>query len=101
MIGVLDSRMKALKRDGIGIEKKQAEPISNNEEDILWKEGLLGDKTPNVLVDTIIWMCGIYFALRGGAELRDLKRYQIKVGESPEGAYLEYKETASKITLGD
>ena len=70
---VLDSEMKCLKRRGIGINRKKAETISENEEDILWREGLLGDSTPSVLLDTMVWMCGLYFALRSGAEHRGLR----------------------------
>lgn len=100
MLAALDNKMKNLKSSGIGVTKKQAEPISETEEELLWKQGLLGDTNPGVLSDTMIWMCGLFFALRGGAELRDVKRQQIKLVESPDGSYLEYQENVSKNNPG-
>ena len=73
--------MKNLRRAGIGLEVKKAEPISNEEEEILWRMGLLGDTSPDILRDTIIYMCGLCFALRGGGELRGLKVQQITISQ--------------------
>ena len=95
---VLDSQMKRLQAAGIGSNKKKAEPITVKEE-ILWQKGLLGDSNPQTLVDTMLFMNGIYFALRGGKEHRDL-RYepcQIQLVEKPgERSYLKYTEDVSK-----
>ena len=46
-------------------------------------------------------MCGLYFALRGGAELQSLKRKQIclKTGSTGEN-YLLYEEMGSKNNPG-
>ena len=97
---VLDCKMK-LRQDGIGVIKKQATPITTEEEDMLWDRSLLGDCNPQVLLDTVIWMRGLCFALRGGMELRDLKRQQIKVNEATNGvSCLEYYENVSKNNAG-
>ena len=60
--------MKRLQRTGLGSRRRKAEPLTEAEEDILWENGLLGDSTPQSLVNTILVMNGLYFALQSGAK---------------------------------
>ena len=69
----LDSEMKRLQRAGLGSQKKKAEPLTEEEEELLWNKDYLGCKTPQTLVDTILFMNGVYFALRSGSEHRQLR----------------------------
>ena len=99
----LDSEMKRLQAAGIGTKKKQAEPLTVEEEEILWQRGLLGDETPQALLDAIIFMNGLYFALRSGKEHRQLRftPSQIELVERPgERPYLIYREDISKNRPG-
>jgi len=66
----LDMDMKRLQAARKGAKKKQAEPLTIQEE-ILWQKGLFGDHIPQVLLDTII--NGLNFALCSGKELRQLR----------------------------
>ena len=79
----LDAEMKRLQSTGLGSTKRQAEVISVQEEDILWQQGLLGDSSPQVLLDTMVFYCSMYFALRSGKEHRQLRHdpCQIEVVE--------------------
>ena len=99
----LDSEMKRLQRKGLGSKRKQAEPLTEDEEEMLWKTGQLGDHTPQALVDTMLVMCGIYFALRSGQEHQVLRFNppQIELIEKPgERLFLKYTEEVSKNNPG-
>ena len=69
----LDAEMKRLRRaPDMPLGPKRAEPISGIEEETLWENGLLGSHSPQALVDTMVYMAGLYFALRSGDEHRQL-----------------------------
>ena len=99
----LDAEIKRLQWSGLGSKTRKAEPVTMDEEETLWQLGLLGNSTPQALVDTILVMNGIYFALRSGKEHRQLRSVpcQITVHERPSARpYLEYVEDISKNRLG-
>ena len=93
------SLMKRLQSAGIGSVKKRAEPLTMEEEEQLWEKKILGDHSPKALLNTMMFMNGLYFALRSGVEHRQLRHYpsQIQLIENPgERAYLIYREDTSK-----
>ena len=95
----LDLEMKKVQSLGIGTKKKQAEPLTSEDEEVLWQAGELGDHSPQALVHTMLFMNGMYFALRSGSEHRNLwhNPSQIELIEKPgERAYLQYTEDISK-----
>ena len=95
----LDAEMKRLQAAGIGSVRKQAEPITMDEEELLWEKNILGDHSPEALLNTMVFMNGLYFALRSGIEHRQLRHHpcQIQVIENPgERPYLQYTEDISK-----
>ena len=55
-----DAEMKRIQGLGVGTRVRRAEIITVDEDEILWKKGLLGDKTPQSLLDTIIFLCGLF-----------------------------------------
>ena len=94
---VLDSKMKRLRSQGLGAKKRQAEPISQEEEE------LLEQHSAQALVDTMLYMSGTYFALRSGQEHRALHHSpsQIELVEKPcQRAFLKYTEELSKNNQG-
>ena len=97
---VLDSEMKSLQGLGLGSNIKRAEPISRNEEEILWEKGILGNSSPQVLLDTMVYKCGVFFALRNGQELRDLQFSQFKLTEKESHKFIVYTENVSNNRPG-
>ena len=98
----LDAHMKELKSTG-NYQVKKAEILTEEHEDTLWKQGLLGDKHPQQLLNTLIYYIGFYFALRSGVEHRRLRYYpsQIQLFEPTNGrAYVMYTEDVSKANQG-
>lgn len=89
---------------GLGI-RKQCLPISIEEENMLWDQGQLGTDTPGQLLNTMIYLNGLHFALRGGNEHRKLraKNPQITGPHSDPVTglkYLQYCEDTSKTNCG-
>ena len=82
---VLDAEMKRLKLAGIGSRARKAEPLTLEEEEMLWKKGVLGDHSPHALLNTLFNQNGVNFALRSGDEHRQLRyrECQIRVFEKP------------------
>ena len=100
---VLDAEMKRLKAAGIGSRAHKAEPLTPEEEEMLWEKGVLGDHSPQALFNTVFYQNGVNFALRSGNEHRQLryKDRQIQVFERPgERPYLQYVEDISKNNQG-
>ena len=94
--------MKRIQQKGSGTKKRKAEPLTE-EEEVLWEKGVLGDHSPQSLLNTIIFMNGLYFALRSRKEHRDL-RFQPSqiclIERDGERSYLEYTVDESKNRPG-
>ncbi|CAC5385130.1 unnamed protein product [Mytilus coruscus] len=104
---VLDAVMKERATEGLGANtRKQADVISVDEETSLYDKGILGVDNPQQLLDTLLYLCGLHFALRGGTEHRRLRLnsnpqiigpFQYKDAKL---RYLLYKEDVSKANAG-
>ena len=56
---------------------------------------------PQVLLDTMVFMCGLYFALRSGQKHWSLQMDQIRLVEQPKlSAFLVYTENVSRDNPG-
>ena len=80
----LDAEMNRLQSVGVGSVKKQAEPLTTDEEEQLW-EKILGGHSPKALLNTMMFM---YFALRSGAEHRQLRHSPSQIQLPEKRAYL-------------
>ena len=64
----LDNIMKIRTSEGVGVSVRKAQILSVSDEEYLWSLGLLGSNTPDVLLNTVVFMIGKGFALRAGKE---------------------------------
>lgn len=99
----LDNRMKDLSAKGHVKKRKQADIMTYEEEELLWDSGELGSKNPQQLLNTVLYLFGIHFALRAGQEHRNLRfiRSQIQLKCDKSGKeYLLYTEDMSKNQQG-
>ena len=95
--------MKRLQGKGVGSRKRQAEPLTEEEEEALWSKEVLGDHSPEALLNTMIFMNGLYFALRSGKEHRDIRFHESQISlkeRDGERSFLEYVEDGSKNRPG-
>ena len=74
---VVDNTMKIRHSAGLGV-RHSAEIISESNEDLLYSRGILGWDTPQQLINNVIYVTGMRFALRGGVEHNNLKRFGFK-----------------------
>ena len=57
----------------MGKRPNKAQSLTKEEEEILWKNGQLGDETPPSLINTVWWFLTMYFGLRSRQEHHDMK----------------------------
>ena len=97
---VLDGRLKALQSIQNPFRNK-ADAVSVNEEEKLWITGALGTHSPGVLLDTLVFLAGKIFALRGGQEHRSLTRESFEFDTMEDGkSIVTYREKSSKVNQG-
>ena len=100
----LDSEMKRLQSEGYGTKTKQAEVLTEEDEDILWEKGILGSENPQSLLNSVIFYNGLYFTLCSGREHRQLQSHpcHIEIVEHPcQWPYLSYSKDVSKNHQGE
>ena len=97
----LDFRMKELARAGVGASTKRAPVISLELEEKLWKSNICNMDTPVGLYNSIFYLVGLNFALRGGRELYNLRIENFVVESSVSGERsLVFHEDVSKSNQG-
>jgi hypothetical protein len=104
LMSSLNAAMKEASAEGLGNTPQKAEVIAVEEEELLWSKAVLGEQSPQQLLDTLLYLIGIHFALRGGKEHRRLRRMtsQIttRIDTGTGRKYLEYREDVSKTNAG-
>ncbi len=92
--------MKILSAKGVGGTVKKAKCITIDEEELLWSKGVLGDHSPEALLNTVFLHEWIVLRFEICQQLRHSPcQIQIieKTGETP---YLQYTKDISKNNPG-
>lgn len=93
----LAAKQKQLKREGRGNHPNRAQPITNEEVEVLYLTGQLGTGSPDALLNTVWFNNWVYFGLRGMKVHRHLRWGDILLARLDSGAeYLEYVNGQSK-----
>ena len=97
----LDAEMKRLHGKGLGTSSKQAQPITPDEESLLWASGQLETQTAKAFLNTVYFYNCKVFGLRSYDEHRNLRcaQFEKKVDEK-QRVYLEYTDYGSKTNRG-
>ena len=94
----LDVHFRHLHETGLGKRVKHAEVITKLEEESLWSQSILGTSSPHALLNSVFYLNGKNFCLRGGEEHRKLCVSQLQRLSQPD-RYL-YHENCSKNRAG-
>ena len=95
----LDSSMKISNKELAEMKRKSAPIVSFDDEEKLWKCSF-GEETPKKLLQSLFYLNGIHFALRGGEEHSNLLIEQFKIEEREGKKCLVYTEVSSKTYVG-
>lgn len=74
----LDNRMRALQTIGLGHNPSKADVITREMEEALWAGGQLGEESPSLLLNSLVYLLGVNLGLRSG-EHRKLRREMFEV----------------------
>lgn len=95
----LDARMKQLTRDGLNVVTS-ADPVNNDDEEVLWRTGIINKETAKGLSNGVFLYNGKLFAVRGGEEHRKLDLEQFEIIKTTNGKILRYTARGSKNVQG-
>ena len=94
---VLEGKAKQLRAAGHGKRPNKARSLTAEEEETLWKDDKLGNKSPEALTRSMWWLLTQYFGLRGRQEHHDMNIQDFQLCRSDDGKeYVQYSEGITK-----
>ena len=98
----LNAARKSLKKAGKGNKPHAAETLEAADIQSLWSHGLLGDSTPEALLNSVWLMLTMHMGLRGRYEHYKLTYGDLEVKETTDGKrYVQFNERDTKTCTGD
>lgn len=98
---MIEAKKKLLKGSGLGNKPNAAVALTENEVDLLWRNGGFGEDTPEKLTASVWFLLSLHFGFRGAHKSRQLLMGDILVKKDENGdKYLEVVERLSKTRIG-
>ena len=100
---VLNGKAIELREQGKGKRKNKADAVTDEEEELMWKKGILGDKSPTSLNYTVFYTLSQQFGTQGHQEhhqimIEDLKF--VKNAITGQTEYVKWVEGLTKTCQG-
>ncbi|XP_062599022.1 uncharacterized protein LOC134260486 [Saccostrea cucullata] len=98
----LDSHMKSLTSQGIGVNKKRCDPVTEKDEMRMWETGVFSLETASRLSNAIFFYNGKCFAFRGMSDHKQCDADQFEIGFDHENSrkYVKYTPRVTKNVQG-
>ncbi|CAC5417811.1 unnamed protein product [Mytilus coruscus] len=97
---VLDAKMKDLLSKGLGTKVRRADPVSDDDEEKLWANGVFGTTNSSTLQYTVFFYNCKLFGLRGRDEHRNLDHSQFETGQDATGRFVRFIGRNNKTFKG-
>ena len=97
---VLNGKMKSLSREGVGLHRNQAEPVSVKQEEMLWEKGIFDVSTSKGLLNICYFYNCKIFGLRASDEHSNLDVSQFVFGSDNDGEYVRFMGRSCKNNPG-
>ena len=100
---VLNGKAIELREKGMGKRKNKSDPLTYDEEELLWRLKVLGSNNPKSLNYTIFYLISQQFGTRGYQEHHQLQVEELKFVQDPSGKTLnvEWVEGLTKLDRED
>ena len=96
----MDSIFRALRKEGVGSDKKNAKPFTIEEEEQLWSSRAIGVSDPLSLLHAVFYYNGKNFCLRGGIEHREY-RYTEHASKKRAGGLAQLKLKNKSVFIAE
>lgn len=96
----IDRRMQEVTEEGVHLQKRQADPIDSDDEDLLWSSKAFNVKTSEGLLSAVYFYTCKVFGLRSRDEHRNLTMDQFIFGEDSKGPYVNFIGKTDKTNKG-
>ncbi|XP_076083571.1 uncharacterized protein LOC143054444 [Mytilus galloprovincialis] len=97
---VLDAKIKDSLSKGLGTKVRRADPVSDDDEEKLWANGVFGTTNSTSLQYTVFFYNCKLFGLRGRDEHRNLDHSQFETGQDATGRFIRFIGRSNKTFKG-